>query len=121
MESEQIEEEVIVKVENIIKEISYKGAEVSTPMSALEGKIVHSLLMLFQGGCNSKHFQLKSAESCLRFQQAFLSVLHCKLFRKHQLKQFCLLQLPLYIPEVQTGQHINLQPAGVRDRIREKV
>ena len=40
MESEHIEEEVIDKVENIIKEISYKGAEVSTPMSSLEGKIV---------------------------------------------------------------------------------
>lgn len=40
MESQDLDEEVIVKVETIVKEISYKGAEVSTPMTSLEGRIV---------------------------------------------------------------------------------
>lgn len=40
MESQNLNEEIISKVEIIIKEISYKGSEVKTPMSSLEGKIV---------------------------------------------------------------------------------
>ena len=35
-----VEEAVISKVVDIVKEISYKGAEVETPMSSLEGEIV---------------------------------------------------------------------------------
>jgi uncharacterized protein len=40
MELNRVDEEVIVQVENIIKEISFKGADVKTEMSTLEGKIV---------------------------------------------------------------------------------
>ena len=35
-----VEESIILQVVNIVKEISYKGAEVETPMSSLEGEIV---------------------------------------------------------------------------------
>ena len=35
-----VEEHVVSKVVNIVKEISYKGAEVETPMSSIEGEIV---------------------------------------------------------------------------------
>ena len=40
MESQNISEESINKVVTIIKEISFKGAKVKTPMSTLEGKVV---------------------------------------------------------------------------------
>jgi uncharacterized protein len=35
-----LEENTIQKIVNIVQEISYKGAEVETPMSSIEGKIV---------------------------------------------------------------------------------
>jgi len=40
MESMDIPESTILQVNTIIKEISFKGADVKTPMSTLEGKIV---------------------------------------------------------------------------------
>lgn len=40
LERQDVEEEIISKVERIVKEISFKGAKVSTPMSSLEGQIV---------------------------------------------------------------------------------
>lgn len=40
MESKGIEEKIIKGVEIIIKEVSFKGADVDTPMSTIEGKIV---------------------------------------------------------------------------------
>ena len=40
MESVELQEEVIQHVERIVKEISFKGADVKTPMSSLEGMIV---------------------------------------------------------------------------------
>ena len=40
MKSQDIEEEIMLHVEAIIKEISFKGAQVDTPMSSLEGLIV---------------------------------------------------------------------------------
>ena len=40
MMSEGVDENVIIQVENIIKEVSYKGAGLETPMTSLEGKIV---------------------------------------------------------------------------------
>ena len=40
MEEQEMDEEDIQKIVQIIKEISYKGANVATPMSSLEGKIV---------------------------------------------------------------------------------
>lgn len=40
MLEQELPEEVISKVETIIKELSFKGALVETPMSSLEGKIV---------------------------------------------------------------------------------
>lgn len=40
MESQGIPEEIISPVVTIIREISFKGANVETPMSSLEGKIV---------------------------------------------------------------------------------
>lgn len=40
MESEEIPEDVIINITRIISELSFKGANVKTPMSSLEGKIV---------------------------------------------------------------------------------
>lgn len=40
LESQLVEEEIISKVESIVREISFKGANVDTPMSSLEGQIV---------------------------------------------------------------------------------
>ena len=40
MEENGVDESVIIQVETIIKEISFKGADVKTAMSSLEGKIV---------------------------------------------------------------------------------
>ena len=40
MESKGLDEEIVRHVEAIVKEISFKGAEVKTPMSSLEGMIV---------------------------------------------------------------------------------
>lgn len=40
MESQHLPEDLIEKVELIVKEISYKGAHVETSMTSLEGKIV---------------------------------------------------------------------------------
>ncbi len=40
LENEHVNPQVIEKVVDIVKEISYKGADVATPMSSLEGQIV---------------------------------------------------------------------------------
>jgi len=40
MESQNLSEEKISSVVTIIKEISFKGAQVNTPMSSIEGKVV---------------------------------------------------------------------------------
>lgn len=40
LEEIEVEEQVIKEVERIVKEISFKGAKVKTPMSSMEGKIV---------------------------------------------------------------------------------
>ncbi|GAA4845451.1 HD domain-containing protein [Algivirga pacifica] len=40
LESQGVTEEVIEKVKTIVKEVSYKGAGVETPMSTLEGAVV---------------------------------------------------------------------------------
>ena len=40
LQNRDVADEVIFKVVQIVKEISYKGAEVATPMSTIEGEIV---------------------------------------------------------------------------------